>query len=175
MELLWQEHKTEQSDGYQYSASCGHYRRWRQQLTLSMWQIHTVNLARGPVVGHWGGRDIDDAGDFPLGTAVLEMQPQGFVDFAHRLFFIGQATLLKIRQVATVIPFPSAPSGGFKLSSLERNQCPVCAGMGVQFAVDWVSSLARKVQTLNALTKLIFLNDFFRGECAINTHSRFSF
>src|SRR5437868_11350593 len=48
----------------------------------------------------------------------------------------------KIRQVATVIPLPPVPSGRFKLSSLERNQCPVCAGMGVQFAVESVSSLA---------------------------------
>ena len=26
------------------------------------------------------------------------------------------------------------------------NRCPVCAGLGVQFAVEWVSSLARKTQ-----------------------------
>ena len=37
---LWQEYKAEQPDGYQYSAFCEHYRRWRQQLTTSMRQTH---------------------------------------------------------------------------------------------------------------------------------------
>lgn len=41
LELLWQEYKAEQPDGYQYSAFCEHYRRWRQQLTTSMRQTHT--------------------------------------------------------------------------------------------------------------------------------------
>ncbi len=41
LELLWQEYKVEQADGLQYSAFCDHYRRWRQQLTLSMRQTHT--------------------------------------------------------------------------------------------------------------------------------------
>ncbi len=41
LELLWQEYKAEQPDGFQYSAYCGHYRRWRQRLTLSMRQTHT--------------------------------------------------------------------------------------------------------------------------------------
>lgn len=41
LELLWQEYKAEQSDGFQYSAFCDHYRRWRQHLSLSMRQIHT--------------------------------------------------------------------------------------------------------------------------------------
>jgi len=40
------------------------------------------------------------------------------------------------------IPLPPAHSGRVKLSSLARNQCPVCAGTGVQFAVESVSSLA---------------------------------
>jgi transposase len=41
LELLWQEYKAEQPDGLQYSAFCDHYRRWRQQLSLSMRQTHT--------------------------------------------------------------------------------------------------------------------------------------
>lgn len=41
LELLWQEYKSEQPDGLQYSAFCDHYRRWRQQLSLSMHQTHT--------------------------------------------------------------------------------------------------------------------------------------
>lgn len=41
LELLWQEYKAEQSGGFQYSAFCEHYRRWRQRLTLSMRQTHT--------------------------------------------------------------------------------------------------------------------------------------
>ncbi|MFC6522965.1 IS21 family transposase [Undibacterium arcticum] len=41
LDLLWQEYKSEQPEGYQYSAFCGHYRRWRQRLTLSMRQTHT--------------------------------------------------------------------------------------------------------------------------------------
>lgn len=41
LELLWQEYKAEQTDGLQYSAFCDHYRRWRQQLSLSMRQAHT--------------------------------------------------------------------------------------------------------------------------------------
>src|SRR5476649_2991536 len=48
----------------------------------------------------------------------------------------------KYREVATVIPLPPAHSGRVKLSSLARNQFPVCAGTGVQFAVESVSSLA---------------------------------
>ena len=41
LELLWQEYKAEQTDGFQYSAFCEHYRRWRQHLSLSMRQTHT--------------------------------------------------------------------------------------------------------------------------------------
>ena len=41
LELLWQEYKSEQPEGFQYSAFCEHYRRWRQQLTTSMRQTHT--------------------------------------------------------------------------------------------------------------------------------------
>ncbi|MYM92698.1 hypothetical protein [Duganella vulcania] len=35
-ELLWQEYKAEQEEGSQYSPFGEHYRRWRQQLALSM-------------------------------------------------------------------------------------------------------------------------------------------
>jgi transposase len=41
LELLWQEYKAEHPDGFQYSAFCQHYRRWRQHLSLSMRQTHT--------------------------------------------------------------------------------------------------------------------------------------
>ena len=41
LELLRQEYKGEQPEGFQYSAFCEHYRRWRQQLTTSMRQTHT--------------------------------------------------------------------------------------------------------------------------------------
>jgi len=41
LDLLWQEYKAEQTDGFQYSAFCEHYRRWRQNLSLSMRQTHT--------------------------------------------------------------------------------------------------------------------------------------
>ena len=41
LDLLWQEYKAEQIDGFQYSAFCEHYRRWRQHLSLSMRQTHT--------------------------------------------------------------------------------------------------------------------------------------
>lgn len=41
LDLLWQEYKAEQTDGFQYSAFCEHYRRWRQHLSLSMRQTHT--------------------------------------------------------------------------------------------------------------------------------------
>ncbi len=40
-------------------------------------------LGAGHIVGDGGGGDVDDAGNFPLGAAVLEMQPPDFVDFAH--------------------------------------------------------------------------------------------
>lgn len=38
--LLWQEYKTAQPDGYQYSAFCIHYREWAKKLQLSMRQEH---------------------------------------------------------------------------------------------------------------------------------------
>lgn len=41
LELLWQEYKAEQAEGFQYSAFCDHYRRWRCRLSLSMRQTHT--------------------------------------------------------------------------------------------------------------------------------------
>ncbi|MFM9436466.1 transposase [Janthinobacterium sp. CG_23.3] len=41
LELEWQKYKAEKPDDYKYSAFCEHYRRWRQQLTLSMRQTHT--------------------------------------------------------------------------------------------------------------------------------------
>jgi transposase len=40
LELLWQEYKAERTDGFQYSAFCEHYRRWRHHLSLSMRQTH---------------------------------------------------------------------------------------------------------------------------------------
>src|SRR5471030_2157498 len=60
----------------------------------------------------------------------------------------------KYREVATVIPLPPAHSGRVKLSSLARNQCPVCAGTSVQFAVESVSSLARKTHLKLWIAKL---------------------
>jgi transposase len=41
LELLWQEYKAQQPNGFQYSAFCDHYRRWRHGLSLSMRQTHT--------------------------------------------------------------------------------------------------------------------------------------
>jgi len=41
LDLLWQEYKADQPDGFQYSAFCEHYRRWRWHLSLSMRQTHT--------------------------------------------------------------------------------------------------------------------------------------
>ncbi|MBC7706860.1 MAG: IS21 family transposase [Rhodoferax sp.] len=41
LELLWHEYKEGQPAGFQYSAFCEHYRRWRQHLTLSTRQTHT--------------------------------------------------------------------------------------------------------------------------------------
>ena len=41
LELLWQKYKSEQPEGFQYSAFCEHYRRWRPQLTTSMRQTNT--------------------------------------------------------------------------------------------------------------------------------------
>jgi len=60
LELLWQEYKAEQPDGYQYRAFCEHYRRWCQQLTTSTRQPHTsgerlfIDYA-GQTVGATGG------------------------------------------------------------------------------------------------------------------------
>jgi hypothetical protein len=59
--------------------------------------------------------------------------------------FIGQATLrIKILQVATVIPLPSAllrplqtvQRGAESVSSLRWNGCPVCRGISVQVGVE---------------------------------------
>jgi transposase len=38
--LLWEEHKSEQPDGLQYSQFCEHYNRWAQRLTVTMRQAH---------------------------------------------------------------------------------------------------------------------------------------
>jgi transposase len=38
--LLWEEHKSEQPDGLQYSQFCEHYNRWAQRLTVTMRQTH---------------------------------------------------------------------------------------------------------------------------------------
>jgi hypothetical protein len=47
LDLLWQEYKAEQTDGFQYSAFCEHYRRWRQHLSLSMRQAQASADLRG--------------------------------------------------------------------------------------------------------------------------------
>ena len=39
-QLLWEEYKGNQPDGYQYSAFCRHYAEWAQRLQLSMRQEH---------------------------------------------------------------------------------------------------------------------------------------
>ncbi len=41
-QLLWEEYKTGQPDGYQYSAFCLHYAAWASKLQLSMRQDHRV-------------------------------------------------------------------------------------------------------------------------------------
>jgi transposase len=41
-QLLWEEYKTGQPDGYQYSAFCLHYAAWASKLQLSMRQEHRV-------------------------------------------------------------------------------------------------------------------------------------
>lgn len=40
LDLLWQEYKTEQPEGYAYSAFCQHYREWVGKLAVSMRQTH---------------------------------------------------------------------------------------------------------------------------------------
>ena len=47
------------------------------------WRGQAGQLGAGHIVGDGGGGNLDDAGDFPLGAAVLEMQPQDFMDFSH--------------------------------------------------------------------------------------------
>jgi transposase len=39
-QLLWEEYKTGQPDGYQYSAFCRHFEQWESRLQLSMRQEH---------------------------------------------------------------------------------------------------------------------------------------
>lgn len=41
-QLLWEEYKAAQADGYQYSAFCLHYAAWASKLQLSMRQEHRV-------------------------------------------------------------------------------------------------------------------------------------
>lgn len=41
-QLLWEEYKSAQADGYQYSAFCRHYTTWASKLQLSMRQEHRV-------------------------------------------------------------------------------------------------------------------------------------
>jgi transposase len=40
LDLLWQEYKSAQPDGLQYSAFCEHYRAWRQRLSVTLRQTH---------------------------------------------------------------------------------------------------------------------------------------
>jgi transposase len=40
LDLLWQEYKSEHTDGYRYSAFCQHYRDWVGKLAVSMRQTH---------------------------------------------------------------------------------------------------------------------------------------
>lgn len=40
LQLLWEEYKTNQPDGYQYSQFCEHYRRYSKHLDVSMRQTH---------------------------------------------------------------------------------------------------------------------------------------
>jgi transposase len=40
LSLLWHEYREKHPDGYQYSAFCSHYKRWLEQYTLSMRQVH---------------------------------------------------------------------------------------------------------------------------------------
>jgi len=40
LELLWTEYKRENPDGYQYSRFCDLYRQWRNQIDVSMRQVH---------------------------------------------------------------------------------------------------------------------------------------
>ena len=40
LELLWDEYKAANPDGYQYSTFCQHYRRWRNRLDVVMRQDH---------------------------------------------------------------------------------------------------------------------------------------
>ncbi|MEQ1916478.1 MAG: IS21 family transposase [Gallionella sp.] len=41
LELLWQEYKSDNPDGYRYSWFCEHYRLWAGKLSVSMRQTHT--------------------------------------------------------------------------------------------------------------------------------------
>lgn len=40
LDLLWQEHKACNPDGYRYSSFCAHYRKWAGRLPVSMRQTH---------------------------------------------------------------------------------------------------------------------------------------
>jgi len=39
-QLLWEEHKEQHGDGYQYGQFCEGYRRWRDTVEVSMGQVH---------------------------------------------------------------------------------------------------------------------------------------
>jgi transposase len=146
LELLWQEYKAEQADGYQYSAFCEHYRRWRQRLTLSMRQTHTpgerlfIDYA-GQTVGVTDGTtgEIREAQVF---VAVLgasnytyleatwsQQLPDWIGSHVRALEFFGGCT---------------EQFGLEQVSSLRWSECPVCGGTGVQFR--WNTQMDRSTE-----------------------------
>lgn len=45
LQLLWEEYKTPQPDGYQYSRFCERYRDWAGRLDLPVRQVHRAGEA----------------------------------------------------------------------------------------------------------------------------------
>lgn len=90
LDPLWQEYKAN-PDGYQYSAFCGHYRNWRQRLTLSMRQTHTP-----------GERlFLDYAGQ----TVSITDQHSGEIRQAQIFVAVlGASTTLRGRNISTAAP-----------------------------------------------------------------------
>jgi len=55
LQLLWQEYKRENLDGYQYSHFCELYHKWRQDLDISMRRVHK---AGEKLFVDWAGQTI---------------------------------------------------------------------------------------------------------------------
>ncbi len=102
LQLLWEEYRTDQPDGYSYTQFCEHYKRWKAPLEVTLRQRH---LAGEKTFLDWAGKTLswtspESGQDQP---AFLFVAVLGASDYIFAAAFADQKLGIPVPAVASII------------------------------------------------------------------------